>query len=206
MLDIFKSGGPLMYVILILSILGFTVVIDRFIYFFTKEKGNTEDIKFELEKAIRNNNKEEALELCDLYLNSSSIVLKELINEIDFNDNKIDILALEEKGREVALSMLPRLERNMWLLEVSANVTPLVGLLGTVSGMIIAFKDIAQVGTGNPEVLAVGISQALITTAAGLTVAIPSVIFYNYFNKKIDNIINDIEKSSVELINLLRKR
>jgi len=206
MLEIFKSGGPLMYVILILSILGFTVVIDRFIYFFTKEKGNTEDIKFELEKAIRNNNKEEALELCDLYLNSSSIVLKELINEIDFDDNKIDILALEEKGREVALSMLPRLEKNMWLLEVSANVTPLVGLLGTVSGMIIAFKDIAQVGTGNPEVLAVGISQALITTAAGLTVAIPSVIFYNYFNKKIDNIINDIEKSSVELINLLRKR
>lgn len=206
MLDIFKSGGPLMYVILILSILGFTVVIDRFIYFFTKEKGNTEDIKFELEKAIKSNNKEEALDLCDLYLNSSSIVLKELINDIDFNNDNIDILALEEKGRELALSMLPRLEKNMWLLEVSANVTPLVGLLGTVSGMIIAFKDIAQVGTGNPEVLAVGISQALITTAAGLTVAIPSVIFYNYFNKKIDNIINDMEKSSVELINLLRKR
>ncbi len=205
MLDIFKSGGPLMYVILLLSILGFAVIVDRFIYFFTKERGNTEDIKFELEKAIKRNNKEEAMELCELYSNSSSKVLKEVITEVNFGEEvKVDIL--EEKAREVALSMLPKLERHMWLLGVTANVTPLVGLLGTVSGMIIAFKDIAKVGTGNPEVLASGISQALITTAAGLTVAIPAVIFYNYFNKKIDNIVNDIEKSSVELINVLRKR
>ncbi len=205
MLDIFKSGGPLMYVILLLSILGFAVIVDRFIYFLTKERGNTEDIKFELEKAIKRNNKEEAMELCELYSNSSSKVLKEVITEVNFGEEvKVDIL--EEKAREVALSMLPKLERHMWLLGVTANVTPLVGLLGTVSGMIIAFKDIAKVGTGNPEVLASGISQALITTAAGLTVAIPAVIFYNYFNKKIDNIVNDIEKSSVELINVLRKR
>ncbi len=145
------------------------------------------------------------MELCELYSNSSSKVLKEVITEVNFGEEvKVDIL--EEKAREVALSMLPKLERHMWLLGVTANVTPLVGLLGTVSGMIIAFKDIAKVGTGNPEVLASGISQALITTAAGLTVAIPAVIFYNYFNKKIDNIVNDIEKSSVELINVLRKR
>ncbi len=205
MLDIFKSGGPLMYVILLLSILGFAVIVDRFIYFFTRERGNTEDIKFELEKAIKGRNKEEAIELCELYSNSSSKVLKEIITEVNFGEEvKVDIL--EEKAREVALSMLPKLEKHMWLLGVTANVTPLVGLLGTVSGMIIAFKDIAKVGTGNPEILASGISQALITTAAGLTVAIPAVIFYNYFNKKIDNIINDIEKSSVELINVLRKR
>lgn len=205
MLEIFRSGGPLMYVILLLSILGFAVIVDRFIYFFTKERGNTEDIKFELEKAIKANNKVEAVELCELYSNSSSKVLKEIIKEVNFGEEvKVDIL--EEKAREVALSMLPKLEKHMWLLGVTANVTPLVGLLGTVSGMIIAFKDIAKVGTGNPEVLASGISQALITTAAGLTVAIPAVIFYNYFNKKIDNIVNDIEKSSVELINVLRKR
>lgn len=205
MLEIFRSGGPLMYVILLLSILGFAVIVDRFIYFFTKERGNTEDIKFELEKAIKANNKAEAVELCELYSNSSSKVLKEIIKEVNFGEEvKVDIL--EEKAREVALSMLPKLEKHMWLLGVTANVTPLVGLLGTVSGMIIAFKDIAKVGTGNPEVLASGISQALITTAAGLTVAIPAVIFYNYFNKKIDNIVNDIEKSSVELINVLRKR
>lgn len=205
MLEIFKSGGPLMYVILLLSVLGLAVIVDRFIYFFTKERGNTEDIKFELEKAIKTDNKKEALDLCELYSNSSSKVLRELIAEVNFEE-EVKVEVLEEKAREVALSMLPKLEKHMWLLGVAANVTPLVGLLGTVSGMILAFKDIATVGTGNPEVLAVGISQALITTAAGLTVAIPSVIFYNYFNKKIDNIINDIEKSSVEVINILRKR
>ena len=72
--------------------------------------------------------------------------------------------------------------------------------------MIIAFKVISETGTGDPKALASGIAQALITTAAGLIVAVPSVFSYNYLNKKIDMVLNSIEKSSVEIINVLRKR
>ena len=204
MLEIFKSGGPLMYIILILSVMGTAVIIERLIYFFVSEKGDMGAVKYEIEKCLENKDREGAIELCELYNNSSSKVLKELISETDFSIPS-DLAYLEEKSREVALSQLPRLEKFMWLLGVTAHVTPLVGLLGTVSGMIKAFRVISEVGTGTPELLAEGISQALITTAAGLSVAIPALIFYNYFNKKIDNIVNEMEKSSVEFINLLRK-
>ena len=101
---------------------------------------------------------------------------------------------------------LPKLEKNMWLLSMSAQLSPLVGLLGTVTGMIVAFKVISETGTGDPKALANGISQALITTAAGLIVAVPSVFAYNFLNKKIDTVLNSIEKSSVEIINIIRKR
>ncbi len=93
----------------------------------------------------------------------------------------------------------------MWLLSVVAHTTPLIGLLGTVTGMIKAFQAVSLHGTGDASVLASGISQALLTTAGGLFVAIPSIILYNYFNKKIDDQINDMEKGSAELINYFRK-
>jgi len=204
MIEIFKSGGMLMYGILLLSILGTTVIIERFVYFLKNEKGIKDKLKEQLEEAIISKDKELAISLCDSENSSSLKVLKELILEHDF-DEKVDIEYLEEKARERALIEIPKLENHMWLLGVVAHVTPLVGLLGTVSGMIAAFRVIAVVGSGKPEMLADGISQALITTAAGLTVAIPALILYNYYNKKIDHVVNEIEKTTVEFINSLRK-
>ncbi len=204
MIEIFKSGGPLMYGILLLSILGTTVIIERFMYFMKNEKIVKEETKTLLADAIKAKDKELAISICESQESSSLSVLKELISEHDF-DVYVDIQYLEEKARERALTEIPKLERHMWLLGVVAHVTPLVGLLGTVSGMIAAFRVIAVVGSGKPEMLADGISQALITTAAGLTVAIPALIAYNYYNKKIDNVVNEIEKITVEFINSLRK-
>ena len=204
MLEIFRSGGPLMYVILLLSIMGTTVIIERFLYFLKNEKVVKEELKEQLVEAIKSKDKELAMSLCENGNSSSLKVLKELIKEHDF-EMYVDIQYLEEKARERALVEIPKLEKHMWLLGVVAHVTPLVGLLGTVSGMIAAFRVIAVVGSGKPEMLADGISQALITTAAGLTVAIPALIFYNYYNKKIDNVVNEIEKITVEFINSLRK-
>jgi biopolymer transport protein ExbB len=97
------------------------------------------------------------------------------------------------------------LEKKMWILSLVAHTTPLLGLLGTVLGMIKAFQAVALHGTGDASVLATGISQALITTAGGLFVAIPALVVYNYFNRKIDEIINDMEKGSTEVINYFRK-
>jgi len=204
MIEIFRSGGPLMYIILLLSILGTTVIIERFIFFLKNEREVKEELKDEIVEAIKSKDKELAVSLCESENSSSLKVLKELILEHDF-DMYVDIQYLEEKARERALVEIPKLEKHMWLLGVVAHVTPLVGLLGTVSGMIAAFRVIAVVGSGKPEMLADGISQALITTAAGLTVAIPALIFYNYYNKKIDNVVNEIEKITVEFINSLRR-
>lgn len=204
MLEIFRSGGPLMYLIFILSVLGVTVIVERALFFMKNDREISVEIKAELRDTFKNKEKEEALEICKKESGATYRVLEAIIKECEF-DGFVDVEYLEEKAREAALTEIPKLEKHMWLLGVVSHVTPLVGLLGTVSGMISAFRVIAAGGAGKPELLATGISQALITTAAGLTVAIPALIFYNYFNKHIDNIVNDIEKNSVEIINYLRK-
>lgn len=205
MLEIFRSGGPLMYVILLLAILGLAVVFDRLFYLMTKESENVEAIKEELIKAIKEDDIKGAIELCGTHKSSASKVLKGVLKEV-YYDDEAEVSLLEEKAREIALEELPKLEKNMWLLSMAAQLSPLVGLLGTVTGMIMSFNIISQSGTGDPKALAGGIAQALITTAAGLIVAVPSVFSYNFLNKKIDNVLNSIEKSSVELINVIRKR
>ena len=204
MLEIFKSGGPLMYVILLLAILGLAVVLDRLFYLIIKESKDMESMKEEIIKLVKEDKVKEAIEICGTHKSSASKVLKGVLKEV-YYDDEAEISLLEEKAREIALEELPKIEKNMWLLSMAAQLSPLVGLLGTVTGMIIAFKVISETGTGDPKALASGIAQALITTAAGLIVAVPSVFSYNYLNKKIDMVLNSIEKSSVEIINVLRK-
>lgn len=198
------GGGLLMYFIVGMSILGVTVIVERATYFFKEEKHDFEEIKFGLKEYINKKDAKGAIAYLDNYKGSTFSVLKELIIEWD-ESNEVDIILLEEKAREAGLSKLPKLEKGMWLLGIVAHTTPLIGLLGTVTGMIQAFRAISEYGTGDPAVLADGISQALITTAGGLIVAIPALIFYNFFNKKIDVVVNEMEKASVELINFFRR-
>jgi len=205
MLEVFKSGGPLMYGILLLAILGLAVVLDRLFYFTMKESKNMEKMKEDVIKLIKEDKLKEAIELCGTHKSSISKVLKGILKEV-YYDDEAEVALLEEKAREVALEELPKIEKNMWILGMSAQLSPLVGLLGTVTGIILSFKVMAQSGTGDPKVLASSISIALVTTAGGLFVAIPSVFAYNYLNRRIDIILNNIEKISVEIINVLRKR
>ncbi|WP_320046773.1 MotA/TolQ/ExbB proton channel family protein [uncultured Ilyobacter sp.] len=199
-----QNGGILMYFIVAMSVIGLSVVIEKIIYFASKEKGNFDDIKWNVKEYIEKGDYTGAFALLEKHDCSTYKVLKELLLQCTKNQD-CNIVHMEEKAREVGLAQLPRLERGMWLLGIVAHTTPLLGLLGTVTGMIQAFHAIASYGTGDPSVLAEGISKALITTAGGLTVAIPAVIFYNYFNKRIDTVINNMEKSSVEMINFFRK-
>ena len=205
MLEIFKSGGPLMYGILLLAILGLAVVLDRLFYLTVKESKNMEKMKEDVINLIKEDKLKEAIELCGTHKSSVSKVVKGILKEV-YYDDEAEIDLLEEKAREVALEELPKIEKNMWILGMSAQLSPLVGLLGTVTGIILSFKVMAQSGTGDPKVLASSISIALVTTAGGLFVAIPSVFAFNYLNRRIDIILNNIEKISVEIINVLRKR
>lgn len=199
-MSLMSQGGVFMYIILIFSLIGIFVAVERFIYLFIFEKGNNEDLKDRLLGELTQGNVEEAKELCKKHNNSTSMILYTIIEYKNENREK-----LEERVREVVLSQIPLLERGMWLLGLVGQITPLTGLLGTVSGMIMAFTEIAKVGAGRPELLAKGISMALITTAYGLTVAIPMLVLYNILDRKIDKIINEMEKASVEFMNTLDK-
>lgn len=199
-----KNGGFLMYFILLMSVIGTGVIIERFLYFNSREKNRFADIRPKLRKYIEDDDVKGAIGYLANSKSSTGMVLKEVLGFWN-KTNTTNIVTLEEKAREAALSQIPLLEKNMWLLSVVAHSTPLIGLLGTVTGMIKAFQAVAIHGTGDASVLASGISEALFTTAGGLFVAIPALIIYNYFNRKIDEIINDMEKGSTEVINYFRR-
>lgn len=117
-------------------------------------------------------------------------------------DREVMKASIEEVGGHVT----HELGRYLNALGTIAAVTPLLGLLGTVIGMISVFTNITTVGVGNPAQLAGGISQALITTAGGLMVAIPSLMFHRYFRAKVDSLVVDMEKESLKLVDVLQKR
>jgi len=100
---------------------------------------------------------------------------------------------------------LAKLERNMNWLATTASVSPFIGLFGTVLGIIRAFRDISAMGTGGMAVVIGGVAEALITTATGLAVAVPSVIAYNYFVRRVDEFVNDMEICASEMTDLLTR-
>lgn len=203
-MQILRAGGILMYFILLMGIIGLYGILERFSYFLIKERNNFSKLPSDVRQLIKERKIKDAIISLNSNKSSTSIVLKEILI-YGYKENKETLYALEEKGKEKAIEQIKSLERNMWLLSLVANTAPLLGLLGTVTGMIKAFNSIALNGTGDASVLAKGISEALYTTAGGLIVAIPTMIFYNYFNKRIDLVVSDIEKTCTELLNYFRE-
>ena len=110
---------------------------------------------------------------------------------------------LRERVEDVGRHVVHELERFLNALGTIAAISPLLGLLGTVTGMIKVFEVVAVQGNSNFSLLSIGIAEALVTTAAGLTVAIPSLLFYRYFQRRIDELVVDMEQETLELIDLL---
>ncbi len=110
---------------------------------------------------------------------------------------------MKEAIEDSANQEIPVLERNLSTLSTIGNITPLLGLLGTVFGMVKAFNVIAVMGVGKPEALAGGISEALLTTAFGLSIAIPTIVVFNYLSHRVDKLIREMEVNCVDLIDLL---
>jgi len=198
---IYRLGS---WLLVLMGIVGLYAILERFFYFASKERNNYSKLPSEVKQLIKEGKIKESIIYLNSNKSSTSVVLKEILI-YGYKENKETLSALEEKGKEKAIEQIKHLERNMWLLSLAANASPLLGLLGTVTGMITAFNSIALNGTGDAGVLAKGISEALYTTAGGLFVAIPCMIFYNYFNKRIDLVVTDIEKTCTELLNYFRE-
>ncbi len=197
MLEIFKSGGWLMIPLFACSIIAIGIIAERFWSLQTKRISPPE-LMTQIWQWLRfkqvDDNRIKALQD-----NSplGEILAAGLINR--HHSREITKESIEDIGRHVTLS----LERNLNTLGTIAAISPLLGLLGTVFGMIKVFAVITTEGVGNPETLAGGISVALVTTATGLIVAIPSLIFYRYFRGKINSLVVDMEQKAMKLIEIL---
>ncbi len=194
MVDLFIKGGNFMYPLLVMLFFGVVVIIERF-YTLFKAHINAKEFMVELQDALKQNGPEGAAELCANTRGPVATVLHAGLLRLDRGIENVE-KSIEESGAiEMAF-----LERGLVWLSTVANLAPLVGFLGTVSGMIRAFNDIAAAGDVDPSVVAGGISEALITTASGLVVAIPVQAAYNFFLSKIDKIIIDLQESSNQFV------
>ena len=202
-----KAGGFFMWPILLASICGVAVVLEKAYYFLKNERDMTEKFKKRLIELIKTGNKDEIIKFCDTKNNSVAKTIKNILDTFDEGvEANFDCQYLEEVARENTLEQITGLEKGMWLLNIVATAAPQLGLLGTVTGMIVAFQGLAGAGGANSAVIAGGISEALYTTAFGLIVGIPALVAYTYFDRKIDCVLIEIEKMTVYLTNDLRNK
>jgi biopolymer transport protein ExbB len=197
MFELFNKGGFLMYPIFFCSLLAIAIFFER-MFFLKSIKTSTRKFGNRISDLIRKGNINFAISACRKNISPiSQIILSALLKYGNSRDEIKEVI--EDTARqEVAV-----LERNLPILATIANIAPLLGLLGTVFGMIKAFQVVSVVGVGNPEALAGGISEALLTTAFGLSVAIPTIVAYNYLAHRVDRQIKEMESTSVEVLELL---
>ena len=189
-MEYIDRGGPIMWPILAFSIVALIFIIERFVAL-RRAKINLNEFLAKLRKAlIVNKSIRDAVKVCEQYRGPVASLLK-------YGAPKEDV---EKTIENAALYEMGRLERGLVVLATTATVAPLLGFLGTVTGMINSFDALAKAGLSNPGLVAAGISQALITTAAGLAVAIPAQLFYNYFMSRINKFVRDIETSTNMLL------
>jgi len=197
-LFVFNQGGPLMYLILLGSIIGLAVFLER-LFHLHRARIDTDKLMEELRSLIRSGNLPEAMELCRRTPGPVAHILS--VGLARHNRNRVEIReAIEDAG----VYEVPRLEKNLVVLATVAHISPLLGLLGTVLGMIRAFMTIEEMeGLVDPSNLAGGIWEALLTTAFGLLVAIMAYVAYNYLVARVGKMVLDMETSATEVVNLL---
>lgn len=197
---LFQQGGILMWPILATSVVAMAITIER-LFSLRRATIDTREFMDSIRSVLRQNRIAEALQMCEETQGPIARIMKAGIMKHD--KSKADIReAIEDAGH----LEVPRLERYLSALATCANIAPLLGLLGTVAGMIKAFAQIQyKQGQVNPSDLAEGIGNALVTTAAGLCVAIPALIVFNYFVSRVENMVLEMEVSSSELVDLLTK-
>jgi biopolymer transport protein ExbB len=197
MFEIFQKGGPLMYPILFCSVLAFAIFLER-LWSFRKFQLNNQEMQNEVDPLIADDKFEQASVACQRFGNPLSRVYVTAIRLAGRSREQIKAVVEETGSREIA-----SLERYLGLLGTIATITPLLGLLGTVLGMIRAFTVISVQGVGTPATLGGGISEALITTAAGLTVAIPTILLHKYLTGRLDRISLDLEVKALKVVDRL---
>ena len=199
MYELFLKGGILMYPIAFCSIIAVGIFLER-MWVLRRGRVLPRDFLIEVEDLVMRRKRPEATSLCKR--NNSSIAHVVRVG-IENYGKKRDVIKekIEEVGRREAAS----LERYINVIGTIAGVSPLLGLLGTVSGMIKSFNIISMQGVADPASLAGGISEALITTAAGLVVAIPTFVIYRYLSNKADSLILEMEENSIRMVDLVKR-
>lgn len=197
MIDYFVRGGFFMWPILGFFIFGLAVSIER-IWSLTRASINTKKFLAKIQTALREGGVDSAKEICENTRGPIASIFHAGLSRFDKGIEQVEKSIVAAGSIEMAF-----LERGLVWLSLVISVAPMLGFLGTVQGMILAFEDIAAANDISPAIVADGIAVALLTTLFGLVVAIFIQFFHNFFVSRIDKMIIDMEESSVELVDNL---
>ena len=233
MVELFKAGGPLMYALLTAALVGIAVIFERFVVLHKMPSAKKAESQLEdIEKALTDGGLEGCAQkiskgkgvlnyiFARLMKRYDTLLMekrelefrrKEISKDLETGDEVTKYLVAQTELTEFRDELLMTIDdasksyvnRFLPVLNTVGNIAPLLGLLGTITGMISAFESIAEAGTGDPKVVAKGIQEALITTATGLVIAIPSIIFYRYLGHKADSSRTSIEMYAISFSNTL---
>ncbi len=200
MFELVMSGGWMMVPLVLCTCVAAAIIGERF-WFLRKQNVSPPQLLAQVQQWLQR--KELDANRINLLRNNSplgQVLAAGLVNQQ--HHREVIKQAIEDAGRHV----VPELERYLNTLGTIAAISPFLGLLGTVFGMIKMFAGIGTQGLGDPGLVASGISQALIATAAGLVAAIPSLMFYRYFRGRVDDLLLDMEKEALKLVQILQGR
>lgn len=201
MFDIIVSGGPVMIPLLFCSVIAVAVGLERF-WYLTRNRTNSEDLIEDIQLALGQGKILEAMQIAK---KSKGPVASIFAGGIAFYDRGKD--EIQKHMQEIGNQEIYKMERRMNILDVIISIAPMLGLLGTVTGIIKSFNVLGSLqGIGGPGALSAGIAEALITTAAGLMIAIPTMALYYYLSGIIDRNVADMSKRSKELVEILGSR
>lgn len=186
----FDKGGPIMWPLLLLSVLGVTVAIWRWMALRAATQ-NIGPFVSALRERLLAGDVEAAIQTCDEHPGPVSNIVRAGLVKFGRTKDEVELSLQDASAHELAT-----LERGLPVLATIAMIAPLLGFLGTVTGMINSFDALAAVGLNNPAAVASGISQALITTAAGLMIAIPIQMAYNYFLTRVNGTVRSMESAA----------
>jgi biopolymer transport protein ExbB/TolQ len=198
--EIIQIGGFTMYILLFCSFLSITILLERIFYYRRRSRTKRSEFMTRIKRALKSGSLEKAMEICKhSHAPFSNVVYSGLILH-DRHEREISS-AME---REITVETT-KLERLTGVVGTIGNTAVYIGLFGTVLGIIRAFHDIAAAGAGGMSIVIGGVAEALVCTAMGLFVAVPAVIAFNYFMKKVERFINDMELCASELVDLIGK-
>ncbi len=194
MIEMFIKGGPVMYPLLLCSVISLSVIIERLFFWIDVDRARSRGLLDEVLELCRQGDWE-AVRL--RASGSKNYVIRVLISGILHRD-----YSLSKAMESAAADEVNRMGRFMGVLDTMITVAPLLGILGTVTGIINSFNMLGAQGTGNPQLVTAGIAEALITTAAGLIIAIATLVPFNVFNARIERAARTIEKyaTSFEIV------
>lgn len=193
--NLMRDGGALMYPIMALALFALVLILERVLYF-RKNRGDIDSLMDEIFEALKFKDNAKAIKLCNDNPGPITRTIAPLLTNLEHNRQTAEQILEEMLSQEI-----PLLEKRLATLAVLGAIAPLLGLLGTVNGMIELFDVITLYGTNNPKILAGGISIALITTQAGLAIAIPVMFSHHLLVKTKNNILSEMEKKSFRLLN-----